>query len=84
MLEDVARRPHSLVPDALAKNPKPLKIETVTGDMVLTDGAMTVNLYTFSDVHAETMLFAYIPKERILVEADIYNQGFAYTPTRRT
>jgi glyoxylase-like metal-dependent hydrolase (beta-lactamase superfamily II) len=80
MLEEVARRPHSLVPDALSKNPKPLKVETVSGDMVLTGGTTTLNLYQFSDVHAETMLYAYFPKERILVEADIYNQGFAVHP----
>ena len=45
MLEEVAKRPHTLVPDALSKNPKPLKVETVTEDKVLTDGTMTLNLY---------------------------------------
>jgi hypothetical protein len=68
------------VPDALSKNPKPFKVETVTEDKVLTDGTITLNLYRFSDVHAETMLYAYFPKEHILVEADVYNQGFAVHP----
>ena len=42
-IEEIVKRPHTRVPDALSKNPKPVKIETVSDEKVITDGAMTVN-----------------------------------------
>ena len=75
LLEEIAKRPHTIVPDALAKNPKPLTIEGVADQRVITDGTMTVNLYPVTGAHSETMLMAYFPKQRILVEADVYNPG---------
>lgn len=72
---EIVKRPHSLVPDALSKNPKPLKIETVTDEKVITDGTMTMTLYPLTGPHTNTMLMAYIPRERLLIEADVYEPG---------
>jgi hypothetical protein len=80
MLEQVATRPRTVTPDALANNPKPLNVEPVSADRVLTDGTMTVNLYVFSDEHAQNNVYAYFPRERILWQSDVYNQGFAVHP----
>ena len=74
-IEEIVKRPHTRVPDALAKNPKPLKIETVTDEKVMTDGTMIVNLYSIPGEHSETMLMAYLPKERALVVIDLYEPG---------
>jgi hypothetical protein len=63
------------VPDALAKNPKPLKIEAVGADRVITDGAVMVRLYSIPGEHSETMLMAYLPRERALVVIDVYEPG---------
>ncbi len=71
-IEEVVKRPHTRVPDALSKNPKPLKIETVSDEKVITDGAMTVNLYSIPSEHSETMLMAYLPRDRALVVIDVY------------
>ena len=38
-------RAHTIVPDALAKNQKPLTIEGVEDEKTLEDSAMTINLY---------------------------------------
>ena len=73
--EEIAKRPHTIAPDALAMNPKPLTVEGVAGERVITDGTMTVNLYPVTGAHSQTMLMAYFPRQRILVEADIYNPG---------
>ena len=83
LMKEVAERPHTLVPDALSKNPKPLMIETVKEDTVLTDGTMTVHLYPLSSLHTETMLYAYVPRERLVIEADVYSQAAAAIPTPR-
>jgi len=81
LFQDVAGRAHTIVPDALAKNPKPLKIETVDEELALKDDTMTVNLYHIAgSPHADTLLMAYFPRERLLVEADVYNPGAAVTP----
>ena len=78
---DAAARTHSIAPDALAKNPKPLKIETVDEQMELKDSTRTVNLYHITgNPHADTLLMAYFPRERILVEADAYTPGAAVAP----
>jgi len=79
--QDAMARAHTIVPDALAKNPKPLKIETVDEEMELKDATRTVNLYRIAgSPHADTLLMAYFPKERILVEADVYTPGGALAP----
>jgi len=79
--EQVVGRSHSIVPDALAKNPKPLKVQTVDNQMELKDKAMTVELFHIDgSPHADTLLMAYFPKERILVEADVYSPAAAVQP----
>jgi len=71
-IEEIVKRPHTLVPDALSKNPKPVKIETVADEKVMTDGAMTVHLYSIPSAHSESMLMAYLPRDRALVVIDVY------------
>jgi glyoxylase-like metal-dependent hydrolase (beta-lactamase superfamily II) len=78
---DAVAKPHTVMPDALTRNPKPLKIEVVQDQMVLDDGTMTVNLYRMDgSPHADTLLMAYFPKERVLVEADVFSPGAAVDP----
>ena len=79
-LEGLVASQHSIVPDALARNPQPLTIETVTGDepYELTDGRRTLQIYRIvDDLHCDGIVMAYLPRERILIEAD------AYSPTSR-
>lgn len=80
-LEEAGKRPHTVVPDALAKNPKPVNVEGVDGERVLMDKTMTVNLYAIDgSPHSDSMLVAYFPRERLLVEADVYTPGAAVAP----
>jgi glyoxylase-like metal-dependent hydrolase (beta-lactamase superfamily II) len=79
--QDAIARAHTIVPDALAKNPRPLKIETVDEELELKDATRTVDLYHIAgSPHADTLLMAYFPRERILVEADVYNPGATVIP----
>jgi glyoxylase-like metal-dependent hydrolase (beta-lactamase superfamily II) len=75
--EAVAKRAHTVVPDALAKSPKPLAIEGVSDRKTISDGTMSVDLYTVAGPHSSTMLMAHFPKERLLVEGDVYTPGGA-------
>jgi glyoxylase-like metal-dependent hydrolase (beta-lactamase superfamily II) len=81
--EDIVARPHTVVPDHLAQNPKPLMIETVPGDgpYELKDGDRSLVLYRVKgDVHADGMLMAYLPQERILIQGDLFNPGARAAP----
>jgi glyoxylase-like metal-dependent hydrolase (beta-lactamase superfamily II) len=73
--EEMVKRPHTRVPDALTKNPQPLKIEAVSDERVITDGAVMVRLYAIPGEHSQTMLMAYLPRERALVVIDVYEPG---------
>jgi glyoxylase-like metal-dependent hydrolase (beta-lactamase superfamily II) len=70
--EAIVKRPHTRAPDALAKSPKPLKLETMTDEKVISDGAMTIHLYAAPSDHSESMLMAYLPKERAAIVIDVY------------
>jgi glyoxylase-like metal-dependent hydrolase (beta-lactamase superfamily II) len=79
--QNAMTRPHTIVPDALSKSPKPLKIESVDEDMELKDATQTLELYHIAgSPHADTLLMAYFPRERILVEADVFTPGAAVAP----
>jgi glyoxylase-like metal-dependent hydrolase (beta-lactamase superfamily II) len=60
-----------LRPDALARNPRQPVIETITDKQVFEDGAHKVELYHFASPHAAEMIVAYLPKEKLLFEADL-------------
>jgi len=79
--KDAMTRAHTIVPDALAKNPKPLTIEGVDEEKTLQDSAMTMTLYHIAgNPHADTLLMAYFPKQKLLVEVDAYTPGSAVQP----
>jgi len=76
--EELVARPHTIEPDHLARNPRPLSLETVAGDgpFELSDGDRRLVIYRLrEDVHSDGMLMAYLPRERILIEADAFTPG---------
>jgi len=79
--KDAMARSHTIVPDALAKSPRPLTVEGVDEEKTLQDSAMTINLYRIDgSPHADTLLMAYFPKQRLLVEADVFSPASAVQP----
>jgi glyoxylase-like metal-dependent hydrolase (beta-lactamase superfamily II) len=71
--EEVVKRPHTLVPDLLARTPKPLRLETFDTEYVLKDATRVVELYAIAGSrYADTLLMAYLPAERLLIEADVF------------
>ncbi|MEE8116212.1 MAG: MBL fold metallo-hydrolase [Gemmatimonadales bacterium] len=78
---ELVDRPRTIAPDALSRNPQPLTLETVEDEMTLEDDSMTVHLYHIADnPHADSLLMAYFPRERLLVEADPFSPGRALQP----
>jgi hypothetical protein len=74
---DLLARQHTIVPDALQMSPRPATFEWVDDQLTLKDAAMEVQLYHLLDNPREgTNLFAYVPRERILVQADLYDAAW--------
>jgi flavorubredoxin len=67
--------------DALAKSPKKLQLETLEGNKrVFTGGEQTVEIYNIGNPHAKDMLVAYLPKERVLFQGDLFFASFEDNP----
>jgi len=81
-LEKTLALPHTLNPDKAQQNGKKPVIEAVGEKKVLTDGVHTVELHHLQNFgHHDAMLIAYLPKEKVLLEADGYNpQATTATP----
>jgi hypothetical protein len=79
--EDLVARKHTVGPDALAKKPQPLRLMPVDEELTLKDKSMEVRLYHLLDNPREgTNLFAYVPRDRILVQADLYDSTWTQYP----
>ena len=79
--EEAAKRPFTLQPDALARAPHPITVEGVDDAKVVEDATRRVELYHIAgNPHADTLLMAYLPRERLLIEADAFSPGSAVHP----
>jgi glyoxylase-like metal-dependent hydrolase (beta-lactamase superfamily II) len=73
-IEKVGSLPHTLNPDKLAQAKRKASVETVSDKKVLTDGNHVIELYHMKDIlHHDGLLMVYLPKEKVLLEADAYN-----------
>jgi glyoxylase-like metal-dependent hydrolase (beta-lactamase superfamily II) len=67
-------RSHTITPDALAQNPKPLRIRAVGQTHVINDPMRTIEVHHVAgNAHNGNMLVVYLPAEKILIQADLYN-----------
>jgi glyoxylase-like metal-dependent hydrolase (beta-lactamase superfamily II) len=72
-LERVIGLPATVGPDHLARSGKKAAVEGVRDRRVLTDGTRTVEIRPIAGIlHADDMLMVYLPKEKLLIEADAY------------
>ena len=71
IFREMVARPAPNFPDALARNPQPLKFLPVDDHLVLDDGTMRVDVYhAVGHLHMAEAVFAYIPGPRIFLEGD--------------
>jgi len=62
-----------IAPDRLTTSGRKGAVRGVGDKTVLSDGARTIELYRIGDsVHTDTYLMVWLPKERLLIEADAY------------
>jgi len=74
-LDRALSAPRTLVGDALSKSGKKPIVEGFTGDKrVFSDATRTVEIHVIKGLpHADGLVVGYLPKEKILVYADMFN-----------
>jgi glyoxylase-like metal-dependent hydrolase (beta-lactamase superfamily II) len=71
--DKVFANPNRISPDLLAQSGRKAKVVGAPERMVLKDATRTVEIHHIRDsVHAVPFLMVYLPKERLLIEADAY------------
>lgn len=81
LFEDLVSRGHSIVEDALARNPQPLNFVGIDDSLSLSDSALNAEIHHIDgNPHATTLLMIDVPSERILIQADAYEPGLPLFP----
>jgi len=81
LLEKGLSAPRTVQPDKLAKSGKKPVVEGMQEKRVLSDGTRTVELHLIQGTtHDDGIIMAYLPKEKLLVEADLYTPAAPNTP----
>lgn len=77
--EKAYANPNTVKPDALTKSGKKAKFRTIEDTGVLESGDRRIELFTLKgNVHCESNMIAYLPKEKILIVADAYSARRIY------
>jgi glyoxylase-like metal-dependent hydrolase (beta-lactamase superfamily II) len=72
--EHVWKAPRTLQPDQLAQNPRKPTFITVKDKYTLADGERSLEIYPMEgDTHNSGLMMVYMPKDKILVEADDFS-----------
>jgi glyoxylase-like metal-dependent hydrolase (beta-lactamase superfamily II) len=71
--EQALAAPRTVNPDKLAQSGKKATIETLTDKQVLSDDTRTMEIHHIKDnTHHDGLILVYLPKEKLLIEADAY------------
>ncbi|MGH9329719.1 MAG: MBL fold metallo-hydrolase, partial [Vicinamibacterales bacterium] len=83
--EKIFANPRTLNPDRLAQARKKAKVEAVVGQKVLFDSDRELALHPVQgNTHNDGILMAYLPKEKILIEADVFTPPAPNAPPPAT
>ncbi len=75
--DDSMKAPHTLVPDALARNPRTVTVTGVADRKTIADGARRITLYNIKQSHSDGHLIAHIEDASVLFVTDLYAPGSA-------
>ena len=69
----IAKAKHSLYPDSLQLQPKPLQIEEIKDSLTIADGEQEMKIYFIGSksAHTNDYLLYFFPKEKMLFEDDL-------------
>jgi hypothetical protein len=77
LFREMASRPAKRFPDALGRNPKPIRILPVDERLVLKDASMEVQvLRVINNSHMANGVLAYAPSARVVAQGDLVDQAW--------
>lgn len=83
--EKILANPNRISPDLLAKSGKKAKVMPVADKLDMSDGTRTIELHRIQgSVHNSAFLMVYLPKEKLLIEADAFTPPAPNTPPPAT
>ena len=79
IFREMVARPARLFPDALGRNPKPLKFIPVDDHLKLKDSTNEIDIYhLIGNYHMANGVIVHVPASRVLVEGDLTTQDWDY------
>ncbi len=79
--EQAFAAPRTVNPDKLAQSGKKATVEALNDKLVLQDATRTLEIHHIAgNPHADGLVLAYLPKEKLLIEADAYTPPPPNTP----
>jgi glyoxylase-like metal-dependent hydrolase (beta-lactamase superfamily II) len=79
IFREMVARPARLFPDALGRNPKPLKFIAVDDHLKLKDSTNEIDIYhLIGNYHMADGVIVHVPASRVLVEGDLTTQNWDY------
>ena len=79
IFREMVARPAKLFPDALGRNPKPLKFIPVDDHLKLKDSTNEIDIYhLIGNYHMAEGVIVHVPASRLLVEGDLTTQNWDY------
>jgi glyoxylase-like metal-dependent hydrolase (beta-lactamase superfamily II) len=71
--EQARATPRTITPDKLSQSGKKADSQAMTDKLVLRDDTRTIEIHHIKDnTHHDGLILAYLPKEKLLIEADAY------------
>ena len=79
--ERVLAQPNRIRPDRLALSGKTPRLQAVADKATLSDATRSIELHRIvGSVHNDGFLMVYLPKDKLLIQADAYTPGLPNTP----
>lgn len=71
LIEEIVKARHELQPDALSRDPKPLRLETVKERRRLEDGMNVLEIFNVESEHTDEYFIFYFPQQKVLLTGDL-------------
>lgn len=80
LVEEMVNTPNDFQPDALTRNPKPLKITTAKEGRRIDDATNALEIYNVESQHTDEYFIFYFPRQKVLLTGDLLFYRPGQTP----
>jgi glyoxylase-like metal-dependent hydrolase (beta-lactamase superfamily II) len=70
----VYQNPHTIAPDRLARNSRTITFQPIPEGAIFSDASRMIQIFEHRDnPHADGLIFVYLPREKVLIQADAFS-----------